>query len=311
MTYTVSQGLSVVSAVEASYSDAWAAYYPLIQKRPALSSSKLMEVHTRLERMNPTSMIRIGDDVMGGIVRAAFGAAKGNLVMAKEILAGPNAASHMQSVTELIDTAKTAIRSLVALAGSVRTLNDWSASNPTRSASSLVQVNGFGSDLGFIDVPLWVAGLVLVAGIVILVVGVSVLIDTLQRTQNAEIALQVAREACERARERGRPCTPADFQQAYERAARAQQEISPPLLSHRPGESPIDNLNDVIFWGGLLAVTVVLGYGIWTTLPAAQSFRSRHQKPLRWEVVSLPPDRTIPALPSRATLSTSFREKLR
>lgn len=272
MTYTVSQALTVVGAVEASYGQLWSLYYPLIQKNPALTSQKLQDLDTRLRRMSPTSMVRIGDDSIAGIVRYGFGTAKANIIMAKQMLASPSASANMAKIANLIDTAKAAVRALQSLSGAVRTVEGWSRSNPSRSASSLVQINGFGQ-IGFEPIE-WLAAGVLIGGIIIFVVGVSVLVDTLQRGQNAQIALRVAREACQAS---GHPCTQEEFQAAYERAARAQAEINPPILTPRPGSATItDSINDLVFWGGMAAVVALIGYGLWTTLPAAKAFRARH-----------------------------------
>ena len=106
MTYTVSQAFTVVGAVEASYSQLWSLYYPLIQKNPALTSQKLQDLGTRLRRMSPTSMVRIGDDSIAGIVRYGFGTAKANIVMAKQMLASSSASLNMAKIANLIDTAK-------------------------------------------------------------------------------------------------------------------------------------------------------------------------------------------------------------
>jgi hypothetical protein len=67
---------------------------------------------------------------------------------------------------------------------------------------------------------------------------------------------------CEIAAERGEPCTPDDWQRNYEQAARAQQEISPPLIPTVRGENPVERFGDLVFWGGLLVVGAGVGYFI-------------------------------------------------
>lgn len=271
---TVEQSRAILSQVEAAWSNAEGAFLPLLQKNGPVSSSKLEQVWTKLRRYGGTTVIQIGDDVLTGIIRYTLGAARANLVMAKEILTGPNPERYLGTVASLIDTAKLTIRKIETLANGVRTVQEWTGSNPTRSASSLVRLNG----LGFAP-PMWVALAVLAAGVVVFVVGVAVLVDAMQRAQNAEIALRAAREVCDRAEAAGDPCTPAEFQRIYEQAARAQNEISPPLLQPRRGNSPTDSLSDLLFWGGLLVVGAGVGYAVWTTLPAAQAVRHRYSQP--------------------------------
>lgn len=263
---TVESSLAALSDVEASLLQAMNTLAPLTRKNPPLPAAKLRVLQSELRSENPSSYIRIGDDVLGGIFRHAIGSAKANVVMARRILTGPNASRHLNTVARLVDTAKHVVRQLEVSTNAVRTVQDWTG---PISASSLTRLHGLG-----LAPPMWLAGLALVAGIVVLVVGVVVLVDTMQRAQNAEIALRVARETCDRAEASGAPCTPDDFQRAYEEAARAQAEISPPILGG--GDDSVGaRLGDLVFWGGLLAVTAGVGYVVWTTLPAAQSIRQR------------------------------------
>ncbi len=264
---TVESSLAALSNVEASLLQAMNVLAPLTRKNPPLPAAKLRLLQSELRSENPSSYIRIGDDVLGGIFRHAIGAAKANVVMARRILTGPNASRHLNTAARLVDTAKHVVRQLEVATNSVRTVQDWFGPMP---ASSLTRLSGLG-----LAPPMWVAGLALVAGIVILVVGVLVLVDTMQRAQNAEIALRVAREACDRAQASGYPCTPEDFQQAYEEAARAQNEISPPILGAGENGGVGDRFGDLVFWGGLLAISAGVGYAVWTTLPAAQAIRQR------------------------------------
>lgn len=263
---TVEASLAALSDVEASLLQAMNVLAPLTRKNPPLPPAKLRAIQSDLRGENPSSFIRVGDDVLGGIFRYAIGTAKANVVMARRILTGPNPSRHLSIVARLVDSAKHVVRQLEVATESIRTVQDWTGAG--RSASSLTRLSG----LGFAP-PMWLAGLALIAGIVILVVGVLVLVDTMQRAQNAEIALRIAREACDRAQASGSPCTPDDFQQAYEEAARAQNEISPSILN--PDAAVGESLGDLVFWGGLLAIGAGVGYAVWITLPAAQSIRQR------------------------------------
>lgn len=279
---SVVEARSVLSAVEASWSETENAYLPLMQKNGPLTSAKLVDVQAKLRARSASSTIQIGDDVLSGLVRNALGSTRANLFLAKEILAGPAPERHLSTIFSLVDTAKLGLRPLRTLATSVRTVSEYTSAGGT--SSSLVRISGFG-DLGFAP-PLWVAGLALAVGLVIFVVGVAVLVDTMQRSQNAEIALRVAREACDRAARSGAPCTPEQFQAAYEEAARVQNEISPPILGGgEPGEGIADKLGDLIFWGGILAIGSVVAYGVFATLPAVMGFRKTSG-----EAFSGPPD---------------------
>lgn len=270
---TVSQGLTVVSTVERSLDELQSALRPMLQKNPALSPAKMAQVLAKLRARSASTVVRIGDDVFTGIVRQAIGAARANVMYAKRLLASPSASANLRISYRLVDTAKQSVQGIQSMVRATQTLESWLRGNPTRSASSLVSING----LGALDPVSIAAAVSLVVGVVILVVGVSVLITTLQRAQNAEIALRAADAACTG---RNPPCTPQEHEQIRQEAAEHQAQIAPPLLDRaanallpEPGSDPISRAGDAVFWGGIMLTAALIGYGIWTTLPAAHAAR--------------------------------------
>jgi DNA-directed RNA polymerase subunit F len=254
MTYrSVQEALSVLSAVEARWFEMEASFIPLLQKYRQLPASKLERLVSNISRQRRSATVRISDEALSGIIRSTLGESKANIQLAKSILRGRYAERHLVVVFSLTDTAKLALRQLQLLSSAVRTVQEWNGA----SSTSMISVNGLGLD------PIsWAAAAALVAGVVIFVVGVVVLIDTIQRNRNAAIARENANRMCEIAAERGEPCTPDDWQRNYEQAARAQQEISPPLIPTVRGENPVERFGDLVFWGGLLVVGAGVGYFI-------------------------------------------------
>lgn len=268
---TVAQGLAVASAVERSLMELESALRPMLQKNPALSPAKMAQVLAKLRARSAATVVRIGDDVFTGIVRQAIGSARANITVAKRMLSSPAASMRLAVISRLLDTAKGATRGIQTMVNATQTLEGWMRANPTRSASSLVSINGIGA-LGIEPLTL-AAAAALVVGVVIFVVGVSVLIDTLQKAQNAEIALRAADAACANANP---PCTPEQYEEVRQEAAEHQAQVAPTLLDRflpEPGNDPISRASDAVFWGGIMLTAALIGYGIWTTLPAARHAR--------------------------------------
>jgi hypothetical protein len=238
------------------------AFLPLLQKYPRPSQAKLASIRAKIGRYSRATTVRISDEALAGIIRSTLGESRANLELAKNIVRSPNASRHLSTIFSLVYTAKLSLLQLRTMSDAVRTLQDWTGATPSAMVSGL----------GFV-LPLWVAGLALVAGIVIFIVGVGVLIDTMQRNQNAAVARENADRACEIAASRGDACTPEDWQRHYEAAARVQNEITPPILTPQAGQDPLSRVGDLVFWGGLLLVGAGVGYAILNLERGRQSYR--------------------------------------
>jgi|GEM_PF-3949986 len=253
-----------VSEVESMYRQAFDLLQPLLGKNPSISSAKLESLYSRLGDLSRSNVtVQIGDDLFTGICRYALAASKGNLVLARAILHGPNGASHIARISFLSAKAKNTLTALIGLLGQVRTARDWLGT----SGRSAIAIHGLGDPAS--------GGLLIAAAaivtVVVFAIAVTAIFYMFRLAYSSQQATRTVLAACEGA---SPPCTPDDIIRLRAEAVRQQNEISPPM---EPGSDPLSMVGDLVFWGGMAAVVFGLGYTALVTYPAAKRLRGQFE----------------------------------
>lgn len=263
---TVESAASVLVEVEGLYSQAEQQLLPLMRKNGPLSSSKLAALKSQVTGLaRRGAAIQLSDSLFTGICRYALAMSKGNLVIARSILHGPNGSRHLGLVQEVTEKAKDTLRSLLSTLSSVRLVRDWTGTE------SAIRLNGLGC-----GPPCVVAAGV--AATVLFIIFAGTIAYLFMHAFNSEEATRLANEACERDAQTGNPCSGTDWQGYRDEAIAQQNEISPPLIN--PDSNPLGALSDLVFWGGMAAVLAGLGYVAFVTYPASKRFRDRFDENL-------------------------------
>jgi len=254
---------SKLTAVQTQYDGIKTSMAPLLTRYPSISVDSLKAIAVASRGLGPTIAI-ISVQQFTGVLRMGLAAATSNMTRARYIITGGNLAGHEDLVLSLLVAAQNVLDALgqfvsgaavaegAAAVGARRLgLSRPKAPSPERPSRRAPAV-----------------AIIVIAGLLIAAALIVYLFSMVWQSQQANVA---ADAACDRDAAAGRPCTGAARESYREAAAAAAAR-----------DSPIPNLDDLfhqaatgLLWIGGLAVAAAVGYGIWTSLPAAQIARGR------------------------------------
>ena len=211
-----------------------------------------------LKSRDPETIARVTGAQFAGNVRMGLAAAKGNIIRAEGIING-GLPGHDELARQLLTAASNVIDAIGAMVNN--------ATEAIGTATGYAQSVGLGrGSLGIV-----IADDVAIAAIVAvgLLIGIALLLGVYVYVHQSQVVSETADQACARDAAAGHPCTGTDWVHYRTEAVTQQQNLSP-----IPNLDPLfQQAGNAIFYGGLLAVAAVIGYGVWTTLPAAQVAR--------------------------------------
>jgi len=249
---------SKLTAVQTQYDGIKTSMAPLLTRYPSISVDSLKAIAVASRGLGPTIAI-ISVQQFTGVLRMGLAAATSNMTRARYIITGGNLAGHEDLVLSLLVAAQNVLDALGQFVSGAAVAEGAAAAGARRLGLS--GLGAFGLDDATVAI-------IVIAGLLIAAALIVYLFSMVWQSQQANVA---ADAACDRDAAAGRPCTGAARESYREAAAAAAAR-----------DSPIPNLDDLfhqaatgLLWIGGLAVAAAVGYGIWTSLPAAQIARGR------------------------------------
>lgn len=251
---------SKLTAAQSMYDATKTSMAPLLAAYGPLDQDALKRLVVAIQQQGNVRVI-LGAGSFVGLLRMGLAAAIGNISRAASILSG-TPAGHEDLIVVLLDTAQNVLDQLNTIISAATTAQGAAAAGLRTFGLSGMRRSGLGA-FGVDDATL---AILAVVGVII---GAALVYGLVSRVQDANNARATADTACERDAAAGHPCTGAQWAQyqATADAAAHTQSLVPDFadILHQVG--------NVVLYGGLLAVAAVLGYGLWTTLPAARAAR--------------------------------------
>lgn len=255
-----------LTAVQSQYDSIKSRMGPLLAAYGPLDTDALKRILLAVRRLGNLSVpVAVTSGQFVGVLRMGLASAARNLAGARAILGGGHAVGHEGQIAQLLTTAQQVLDALDALVSGAELAEGVVAAGVRR-----LGLSGLRGGLGaFVLDDTALAALAVVG----LIVGAVLIYAVFAQTNAANTAWDAANEACQRDGAAGRPCTGSQWE-AY-RVAAERQASSDGLIPDLHGL--FDSLSSVVLWGGLAAVAALIGYGIWTTYPAASTARSALQ----------------------------------
>ena len=221
----------------------------------------------------------IGDTTFAGLLRYFLTGAALNLNLAHALMNGPKAddATTQSQATALVTSSKNLIDAIGSLLQGAQSTESaiqsaiQTAGNVAQKITGVVGLNGL--RLGALGLEPIEVGAAIIAFFIV----AAVIAYCFTQYEAGVQAAAAADSACAQAAANGTPCSAQQWSDIHDSAARAAASLT---LLPDLGRA-VQNVGSLIFWGGLLAAGALVGYGIWTTYPAAATVRGRLQERAR------------------------------
>lgn len=244
-----------LTAVQTQYNDTKSSMQPLLSRFGPLDGDSLKALLVAARQLG-TAVAVVSAQQFVGVLRMGLAAATSNITRARYIINGGDLAGHESLVASLLTAAQNTLDALGTLISGAVVAQGAAAAGARRLGLGV-----FGLDDATVMI-------IAVAGMLI---GAAVLVYVISMVWQSQQADAAADSACARDAAAGHPCTGAQ-REGYREAAAAAASA----------DSPLPNLDDLfrqattgLLWIGGLAVAAAVGYGIWTSLPAASAARER------------------------------------
>lgn len=250
---------SKLVAAQSAYDATKTSMAPLLAAYGPLDQDVLKRLVVAIQTQGRGLNVILGAGSFVGLLRMGLAAAIGNISRASSILSG-SPAGHEDLIARLLDTAQNVIDQLNVIISAATTAQGAAAAG--LRTFGLSGVRGLGA-LGVDDATL---AILAVVGVII---GAALIYALVVRVQDANNARATADTACERDAAAGHPCTGAQWAtyRATADAAAHQQSLVPDFADI------LNQIGNLVLYGGLAVVAAAIGYAVWTTLPAARVAR--------------------------------------